>query len=437
MGFRDFRLFNLALLGKQAWRLITNPTSLWTRIMKARYFPEGEFMNATLGYNPSYTWRNILEARPVLEKGLRGRIGDGMDTYIWKHAWILNSHTGRVISPCGPGNEGMRVGELLSPNGIDWDEEKLNFFFLPFERERIKNIQISPNRPSDIWFWGLEKDGVYTVRSAYRRDCGVAKWVWDGLGVDGPMDGCASDVKEWVEACWKDIGETECVKMMVGCWATWEHRNRVIFDNITVEPNFIVTRAKDVIHEGVGECDGEVKDRGRAAGSRVRGEQGEGWRKPRDGYVKLNVDASVKEGEGTTTGVVCRDAGGEVLWGMSIGREQQWEVHIAEACAVLDDLEEAARRGIQFLEVESDCLQVIEAIKGKQTERSMFSLLIEDILACSSQFKSVYWLHVSRSNSCVAHALAHCTPRVLGRILWDDGLPLSTNAAVRFDRLSN
>ncbi|XP_074314737.1 uncharacterized protein LOC141649973 [Silene latifolia] len=251
------------------------------------------------------------------------------------------------------------------------------------------------------------------------------------------MAECGSDVKEWVEACWKEMGESECVKMMVGCWAIWEHRNKVIFDNITVEPSVIVTRVKDVIHEGVGECEDEGKEKRRAAGSRERSEQEEGWKRPRDGYVKLNVDAGVKEGEGITTGVVCRDARGDVLWGMSIGREQQWEVHIAEACAVLDGLEEAARRGTQFLEVESDCLQVIEAIKGKQTGRSMFSLLIEDIIACSTQFQSVSWLHVSRSNNCVAHALAHCNPRVLGRVVWDDGLPLSINAVVRFDRLFN
>ncbi|XP_074306091.1 uncharacterized protein LOC141641319 [Silene latifolia] len=223
---------------------------------------------------------------------------------------------------------------------------------------------------------------------------------------------------------------------MVGCWAIWEHRNKVIFDNILVEPELIITRAKDVIHEGVGECDDGVTVGGRARGSRGRGEAVEGWRAPRDGYVKLNVDTGVKDGEGVTTGVVCRDVRGEVLWGLAVGRVQQWEVHVAEACAVLDGLEEAVRRGVRLVEVESDCLQVIEAIKRKTMRRSMFSLLIEDILTCSAQFQSVTWLHVSRSNNCVAHALAHCIPCVSDRVVWDDGLPLSTNAAVSFDRLS-
>jgi hypothetical protein len=39
MGFRDLKCFNMAMLGKQACRLMTNPTSLCARILKGKYFP--------------------------------------------------------------------------------------------------------------------------------------------------------------------------------------------------------------------------------------------------------------------------------------------------------------------------------------------------------------------------------------------------------------
>ena len=48
MGFRDMELFNLAILGKHGWRFITNPGSLCSRVMKGRYFPDGEFMDAVV-----------------------------------------------------------------------------------------------------------------------------------------------------------------------------------------------------------------------------------------------------------------------------------------------------------------------------------------------------------------------------------------------------
>ena len=68
-GFRDIHAFNLAMLAKQAWRLLTETHSLFYRVYKACYFPSCMFMDVELGTNPSFVWRSLLQAREVIREG--------------------------------------------------------------------------------------------------------------------------------------------------------------------------------------------------------------------------------------------------------------------------------------------------------------------------------------------------------------------------------
>lgn len=89
LGFKNFRDFNLAMLGKQAWRFMCNPTSLMTRVYKARYFEETDFFHSMSGNNPSYIWCSILEARNINMAGSRWRLGSGERIRIAGQPWLL------------------------------------------------------------------------------------------------------------------------------------------------------------------------------------------------------------------------------------------------------------------------------------------------------------------------------------------------------------
>ena len=69
MGFKQLKYFNMALLAKQGWKLQTNPNSLVYWVLKARYFPQCEFIEASLGNNPSYSWHSVLSAKHLVREG--------------------------------------------------------------------------------------------------------------------------------------------------------------------------------------------------------------------------------------------------------------------------------------------------------------------------------------------------------------------------------
>ncbi|XP_024164202.1 uncharacterized protein LOC112171222 [Rosa chinensis] len=77
MGFKNIYAYNLAMLAKKGWRIVTNPDSLIAKLYKARYFPYCSFWEAELGDSPLFSWRSCINGRPVLKARVQWKIGDG------------------------------------------------------------------------------------------------------------------------------------------------------------------------------------------------------------------------------------------------------------------------------------------------------------------------------------------------------------------------
>lgn len=83
MGFRDLRAFNLALLAKQACKLITEPNSFLSRVLKAKYFPHMNPMETASRVGISYIWQSLLHDMRLVKQGIRGGVGDGLSINAW------------------------------------------------------------------------------------------------------------------------------------------------------------------------------------------------------------------------------------------------------------------------------------------------------------------------------------------------------------------
>ena len=69
-GFKSRKVFNLAMVGKHASKLISKSGILITQLLKAKYFPLDDYFSACLCHNPCYVWHGLWSAKDDLQHGL-------------------------------------------------------------------------------------------------------------------------------------------------------------------------------------------------------------------------------------------------------------------------------------------------------------------------------------------------------------------------------
>ena len=141
MGFRDIIHFNVAMLGKQGWRLMTTSESLCVRVITWKYYLNGDFLSATNKRNSSHTWRDILLGKKALQCRLMCLIGNGESMKIWHDRLILGAVGGRPICP-KPGASAVQVTELLYANGLSWNDEALESNLLHSDAHVVRRIPL-------------------------------------------------------------------------------------------------------------------------------------------------------------------------------------------------------------------------------------------------------------------------------------------------------
>jgi hypothetical protein len=109
LGYKDLHAFNMAMLAKQAWRLLTDPRSLCGRVLKARYHPDTSVLLATPTEGISYSWRSILKGVDLLNMGVIKQVGDGSSINLWLDPWLPETGAesqlppeAKMSSPCCP-----------------------------------------------------------------------------------------------------------------------------------------------------------------------------------------------------------------------------------------------------------------------------------------------------------------------------------------------
>ncbi|CAL1396203.1 unnamed protein product [Linum trigynum] len=168
LGFRDFNRFNIALLTKQAWRILHNPTSHLARIYKARYHPTRDFLDATAGSRPSWAWQGILEGLNLLKRGLRWQVGDGSNIRTLQDIWIPSTPPSCPTLKPGAPSCPMFVSDLICPSSKMWRKDLVESLFTPSCVNLILSIPLPAFHMNDRLIWHYSPSGLFTVKTGYQ-----------------------------------------------------------------------------------------------------------------------------------------------------------------------------------------------------------------------------------------------------------------------------
>lgn len=95
------------------------------------------------------------------------RVGDGRSVAIWGDRWLPTKITHKIQSPPHILGATAKVCELIDSATNWWNIPPVETVFNPEEARIICGMTICPRTQKDQLIWGANKQGPFTVRSAY------------------------------------------------------------------------------------------------------------------------------------------------------------------------------------------------------------------------------------------------------------------------------
>lgn len=153
LGFKDLEAFNLALLRKQIWSLITKLNLLMSKVMKSKYYPKSDLFQVPTKPRDSLVWKSWNEAKYLIQEGSSWIVGNGSSIRVWEDNWLVGGQWKKPISPKLAGCMVQKVKDLLHSGKEGWNEELIRDMFCEEEAQKILSVPISSMGVRDRLIW--------------------------------------------------------------------------------------------------------------------------------------------------------------------------------------------------------------------------------------------------------------------------------------------
>ncbi|XP_059436728.1 uncharacterized protein LOC132169768 [Corylus avellana] len=307
------------------------------RIFKEKYFPNSSFLDSPVGKKPSYAWRSIWNAKPLLREGLVWRVGDGNSISIWGDRWLPVHSTHAVQSPIRLLEGNAKVEALINNNTRWWNVPLMEAIFNPKEASIICGIPICPSIQVSATGRVLGRDaksGFVEKIMAVRRpksgeDVHVAGLTLYAPSADWKLRPCAMHcghvrqhrmsgmgvLASFIKVLWLSAIPDIVVGLLdrldadevdvFACTArqVWLRRNKWVFEGKFSSPVQLLQMASDQVEATKSADQGRQEE-----GQRVRQRPLVHWRLTPPEFVKCNWDAAIDSaGKRMGVGIVIRN----------------------------------------------------------------------------------------------------------------------------------
>ncbi|XP_074353914.1 uncharacterized protein LOC141690814 [Apium graveolens] len=321
------------------WRFLINPGRFMCRLFKAKYFPDGNFLSAPVGNNPSFLWRSVCEAKSLVKAGARWMVGtDSLE---------LNANM---------------VSSLMFTDRRAWDEDLIKDMFNVRDQQCILKTPLRSSVVDDRIYWSKENSGQYSIWRI-KAPPKVLNLIWRAMSFCLPTMSMLT-VKNVlvIEICPIYNGDPDSIMhILVTCPLAYQCWQILILDvHQGVEGDFNGWLGETLKHISMDRSAILVTEaQGRSVEALVQeihaGDGATSWVKQQIGTIKVTGDAALFEEHASFgTGLVARDHRGDLVLAKTSYHGEKILLEIMEAIAIKEALSWIKMKGWAQVELEAD-----------------------------------------------------------------------------------
>ncbi|KAF8719583.1 hypothetical protein HU200_024322 [Digitaria exilis] len=310
------------------------------------------------------------------------------------------------------------------------------------ERKLWENLWSTPvPEKVKIFAWRLANDGLATLQNRKRRNleqnstcrvcgsdeegafhavvsCTKAKALREELRKEWalvPEKIITNSGPDWFICLLEKIDVDQRAQILLLFWRAWHLRNDVIHGNgtsfVVGSAKYLVSYLSSLLNQGIVE-DGKGKQ-----------QISQSWTLQRSRWVKLNVDVAFQDSGEASLGGIIRDHNGDTILSMWCTLHHCASAEEVEALACREGVRLAAEWVRRPTILESDCSNVVAALRATTENRGRTSHIIKETKAAMQMLPVCEVKSVRRECNRVANELAQLAKRTVHSAVWRENAP--------------